>query len=1163
MKIFALSITRFTLPLILLLVTLFFGFDLNAGPIPQKKLSGNRTMSYERAPALDINEIRAWVSNQGVQLQTSSTGPGLEWPINSSKTLVFNMAPWLACQFEGDSSDIRTAAVRDIIDGSEFIPGKILQYTDGLIEPDNPNLSGYRVYRIQQGDDANSNPDYADWPFEDGAPFDALKTSDGLNDSLDAAGNPVPKLDEFGRLIPKLYGDQTTWCVYNDMRQDGRIYSAEPMGCEIRQTAFAFKQSGALGRILFFRFEIHNKQVPDAQNPQKGLWKNCYFGIFSDHDVGELTDDLVGCDTMLGLGYTYNATNSDAVYGAASPAVGVDFFQGPIVEGLSTPDTLKATGFVRFNNTVDAADADPHSGRPKEVYNYFLGLDRLGNFLPGKPNGSKFMYPADPETQSGSEFVEKISEKNDKRSVLYTGPFDLAAGETEVIYCAVLVGQGSSHLNSVTDLKQTDKIAQAVFDAQFQAPSAIAPSLSVTELDKAIMLNWLEPNSKLTAYTPNLESAILERPGAEAENDRYEFQGYVVYQYQDADGEQGSYKPIAVFDVKDSVTGIQGLTQVEINGSQQTVVATVISGEDSGIQRSLVVKEDALNNTSLINGTRYYFGVTAYYTNPYQLAKSPYPDQPDSRTAPAYLESLAIPVVAVPQKPVSEMLLPYESEQDIETDRFANGGDDNVLLNIVNPLNVPSGNYEVRILDEAGSLWQLFDMAQNTVAQNALGEAIDSLSVWPESSVSPVPVAFNGLHITVRQNPLGLRNDAQGAPYPLRYLPIENQFFKPKANLYSGYGESETELTFQASTMGESSASGAVWYPEKNLFTGSLPGSSVSAKDLMPVEIEFTTDPTKQQYAYRYVLNINPNGVDPLQPLSQMIYEPGFASYIDTSGSGLVQQFQKSNQGPFQANVWPHPKVPLRAFEVDPETGQRLRQLQVLFTERNDPANLGGAVDGQWQPNTSLSGGQELLCITATTYDPNNPDTMNVTYTYTDEALGTPRLFARDQDKLDIQYQLWIRQNADQNGNPLSYQEGDRLLITPNYNLSPATTYRFELEGASESAENVKTKLDRIGVFPNPYFGRSSREQLARETVVTFINLPATCTIRIFTLNGELVREIKRVEKQETSLEDWNLKNKSGVPVASGLYLVHVETPVGNKILKFAIVQRERRDQAY
>ena len=84
---------------------------------------------------------------------------------------------------------------------------------------------------------------------------------------------------------------------------------------------------------------------------------------WADPDLGGFTDDLVGCDTTLSLGYCYNATNNDQLYGSTPPAVGYDFFLGPVT---AAGDTL---GLVSFNKYINGTD--PAS--PDEVYNYMNG----------------------------------------------------------------------------------------------------------------------------------------------------------------------------------------------------------------------------------------------------------------------------------------------------------------------------------------------------------------------------------------------------------------------------------------------------------------------------------------------------------------------------------------------------------------------------------------------------------------------------------------------------------------------------------------------------------------------------------------------------------------------------------------------------------------------
>ncbi|NUM78016.1 T9SS type A sorting domain-containing protein, partial [candidate division KSB1 bacterium] len=96
-----------------------------------------------------------------------------------------------------------------------------------------------------------------------------------------------------------------------------------------------------------------------------------------------------------------------------------------------------------------------------------------------------------------------------------------------------------------------------------------------------------------------------------------------------------------------------------------------------------------------------------------------------------------------------------------------------------------------------------------------------------------------------------------------------------------------------------------------------------------------------------------------------------------------------------------------------------------------------------------------------------------------------------------------------------------------------------------------------IGVFPNPYYAFNPQETSRLSRFVTFNNLPpnSPVTIRIFNLAGQLVN---RIEKNDASqFARWNLLNFSNLPVASGMYIAHIEIPeLGHaQVLKLAVIQ--------
>ena len=58
------------------------------------------------------------------------------------------------------------------------------------------------------------------------------------------------------------------------------------------------------------------------------------------------------------------------------------------------------------------------------------------------------------------------------------------------------------------------------------------------------------------------------------------------------------------------------------------------------------------------------------------------------------------------------------------------------------------------------------------------------------------------------------------------------------------------------------------------------------------------------------------------------------------------------------------------------------------------------------------------------------------------------------------------------------------------------------------------------------------------------------CTISIYSINGSLINQVSK--DAETTEFEWDLKNMYGIPIASGLYIIHVDAPgIGEKVIKW------------
>ncbi len=135
-----------------------------------------------------------------------------------------------------------------------------------------------------------------------------------------------------------------------------------------------------------------------------------------------------------------------------------------------------------------------------------------------------------------------------------------------------------------------------------------------------------------------------------------------------------------------------------------------------------------------------------------------------------------------------------------------------------------------------------------------------------------------------------------------------------------------------------------------------------------------------------------------------------------------------------------------------------------------------------------------------------------------------------------------------------------RLRINKEYKNFVATGQNGGAPMYSWSMDDIATEigsdtqlasaLDLINVVPNPYYAYSQYERNRLDTRVKITNLPEVCTVKIYSANGKLIRTFKK-DSPITSI-DWDLNNHKGIPIAGGVYIIHIDVPdIGEKIVKF------------
>ena len=289
-----------------------------------------KTTTNNNYTAVTINNLFNYYSNNGdgsFNPYWSGFNEGLEYPKGSGKTTVFEEGiVW---------GGIHNGTLK--VGGSTYWHG--LQ-AGRIITPgatpvaDDPTSATNHVYRVRL--DVNPNTpfddamnakltaseaevmqyqgltaqqiynqyisDWNNWPASSGAPFTDVNQNDVYDPSVDIPGYPG--------------ADQTLWYVANDLDASAvnTFSGSSPIGLEMQRTIWAYNQYGPMGNTIFTRTRLINKSGYSVDQMYLAQW--------ADPDLGDASDDFVGCDTVLNMGYVYNGNPIDAVYGAAPPAVG-------------------------------------------------------------------------------------------------------------------------------------------------------------------------------------------------------------------------------------------------------------------------------------------------------------------------------------------------------------------------------------------------------------------------------------------------------------------------------------------------------------------------------------------------------------------------------------------------------------------------------------------------------------------------------------------------------------------------------------------------------------------------------------------------------------------------------------------------------------------------
>jgi len=635
----------------------------------KKDDSQNKSMAAGCSPGtaltyLEFNNVKALVKTSGDMWW--NTDAQYEVPKGSGKHSNFASSIWIGGTDVNEQ--LRFAGVTYRSNGNDFWPGPLVKSGAEIatVSADvcraydkhfvitKKEVKDFRAWYEAKANGEEYDPNYSiplsiiEWPAHgpvsegaydwDLAPYRDLNGNNEYEPELgeyprfEFDDDPLPCGTTIDDMIPRLYGDQSLWWVYND---NGNVHTESQgaaIGMELRGQAFAFASNDELNNATFYHFEIINRSTYTL--------KNAYFAVFTDADIGDASNDLCGCDVGRGLGYMYNqgADGDGALntYGANPPAIGIDFFEGPFMDpswdgqdrpsayifdedGQRTDQIDMAAGpDVWYNGSINGlnfGDGTPNNERwGMRRFLYFINgggpivgdpvvaIDFYNQLTGHWKDNSKMTYggsgahsseiPADFMFPGTSDITDwgtqgevpdpknwKDTDKGDKRFVHSAGPFTLQPGAINFITTGVIWARSykDGDFESVKLVLLADDKAQKLFENCFiTIDGPDAPELDILEGDQSFIFNiWNKKGSNNYEDVPedySQESPFIVCPPSTGTNcnKKFKFEGYIVYQLKDKD--------VSVGDIYD-VNFAKPVFQCDINNGIGSIINYEWNGE--------------------------------------------------------------------------------------------------------------------------------------------------------------------------------------------------------------------------------------------------------------------------------------------------------------------------------------------------------------------------------------------------------------------------------------------------------------------------------------------------------------------------------------------------------------------------------------------------------
>ena len=898
----------------------------------------------------------------------------------------------------------------------------------------------------------------------------------------------------------------------NDMDQDLRRAG---LGIEIEARGYQWNHPAAEDIIIVTYW---------IMNVGSSRLDSVIFGMYGDADVGgasDFSDDDAWFDTENDMVYQWDHNGWSNSYGGFKPVYfGWSFLESPgnPHDGIDNDEDgmIDESQFDGIDNDGDwlMERDDIGSDGLGEYHIDYPGPDpdgTEGNGVPdlGEPNfeitdndesdqiGLTSFYSAPyPSIQPDNDEVMwnqlapgtfQVPAQNIDQTFLYgSGYISLEPGERKKFAVAMVFGE------NMADITRNTNTMQNIYDNDYSfAKPPLKPTMTAVPGDKKVTLYWNDfaEKSMDPIYGSDFEGYRVYRSTDP---------GFIdAYTVTDTYGNITFKEPLVIYDLQN---GLKGPHPIGFNGVQFDM------GEDSGLQYLYV------DSNSVINGQKYYYGVTAYdkgydldfyekgfaeRENLQEIAPSECSiimDLDYKGNVVNVSENAAIVtpnVTAIGYVPPNKVI---EGESFVK--RISGYGSGRVEIEVVDPYTVKDNNEYQIVFD---TLQTANDVVFNVRNQEDVLETLPILD-----SIARTSYAYLDSNTVLVTNHSGNNTYTPGVDYT----------FNAELGLFA--------VTNAEMLQTEALTVSYKYYPifHGNAMNGEMDNPIFDGMRifLYDSDVGLNEDSTLWTIGncnYRHNVNVS------------RIYPADFELQFEGNIRDSISVDAYGTHAPFIIkNVTHEDSPPFRISDYDQ--------------------------DDEWDPDEPIMirpyEGQTSPLITIRFYQ----DSLDITETIIFDTLfsGSDTVYT-DTTIYDTTFLEVI--------DPV---QGDIFKVAINRPFSMADIYSFTSTASKIDRAEAKDLLNQIAVVPNPYVVTASWEpkhiyQSGRgPRKIDFINLPSKCTIKIFTLSGYLVDTIEHSTFNENGSESWDMLSKDGLEISYGVYLYHVEAEdIGETTGKFAVIK--------